>query len=150
MRGRRNDVLLVAAPVADDVAAVRERHGFKLLGKWQFQGSSHKCIVKCCRCRKAVAVCPKDRCFSMRLRPSKIWCNACSQLANERWLKGWPNALAPCPCCWSISTCAGMALSPNEQEVNCWHCGYSWPATSAPWHPEAVARGWRDAESTNN
>ena len=118
--------------------ATKERHGRKLLPKSCFH--RHKCEAKCVGCRKTFRVCPDDRCFVDP--PRMMWCAECSQVANERWLKGWPNKLAPCPNCWEISFCSGMALEGSM--VKCFQCGHRWAQTGVPWHPEAESRGWRD------
>lgn len=115
----------------------RERHGHKSFPKSPWH---KKCTVRCVKCRKPTAVCTEERCFFDR--PRRIWCTECAQLANERWLKGWPNDLAPCPNCWTISFCAGMVLEGSM--VHCMHCGYRWPQSGEPWHKDAEAMGLKN------
>ena len=86
--------------------ATKEGHGYRLLPKSWFH--KHKCEASCVGCRKVFRVCPEDHCFVNR--PRKLWCPECSHLANERWLKGWPNRLAPCPNCREVLFCSGMML----------------------------------------
>lgn len=120
--------------------ATKERHGWKLLPKSMFW--KHKCETKCRGCRKTFRVCPDDRCFLSH--PREIRCVDCSHVANERWLKGHNNELVPCPNCWGLSTCSGMALEGNS--AHCRQCAYRWAQAGVPWHKDAVAMGWRDAE----
>src|ERR1700722_2609725 len=92
----------ITPPDAMSIAA-KERRGWKLLPKSCFH--KHKCELKCRGCRKAFRICPDDRCFVSH--PREIRCAECSQVAQERWLKGHHNQLIPCPNCWGLSTCSG-------------------------------------------
>src|ERR1700733_14580441 len=128
------------AIVSPESIAAKERRGHRLLPKSCFY--KHKCEARCEGCRKKFRVCPEDRCFLAR--PRDMWCQGCSQVANERWLKGWPNKLAPCPHCWTVSFCAGMTLEGSM--VHCRCCGYRWPQSGVPWHKDAEAMGFRDPQ----
>jgi hypothetical protein len=135
----------VIRPLSADVmtpqsVASKERHGYRLLPKSWFCGSSHRCDARCVGCRKTFRVCPEDRCFVER--PRKMFCAGCSQVANERWLKGWPNKLATCPNCWEFAYCSKMTL--DGDSVRCRCCEYRWSQSGEPWHKDAEAMGFRD------